>query len=564
MVGGGVPLPASLRAHFEARFGSSFSQVRLHTGGRAIAAARQLDAAAYALGHNIAFNDGFYAPHTGHGLRLLAHELVHVLQAEGLPPGKAGEREPLPAIASLEREAESAADAVGTGHTRVRQRMSQRIPLCHPVYISSHGDQGYLDGAAKFYKSWGYSPVHTGVKSVEAVLDDLSKQNSIDKVTLVSHARSDLLFMQFIDGGPEGVQKSDWSVDTIGALVNLERHNVDTLTVDQVIDYVKRADPKVLLPLGPLTDPFVRQFLWWSIEIDMADRAGYAAATSIEMKAIATSHAGIFRKRLHSSQGTGSPGVSDAALSAVETAVHAQAQRWAWKAPAVNEQQGLKQRLKDSPSAEVLRITDKPDFFMNLALVRQMVTNKSWIEIQGCTAGKDKGYLTAVQGFFGGTTTHPIVTAPDWYQVFGHYGFTAIDEGEARAQWKSKEVKDALALWAPIITNKQFRGKPTFDDFLAYLKKGHALPLSNPRATGGSRVLMLKTQATGAFVEWLSKHAYQIASEVDIRKTFFAGNDLAANVKGTQVDWLQDALSWPKAVAFKPSREYAKHIIRAP
>jgi hypothetical protein len=58
------------------------SHVRVHTDDRAAAAARAVNAHAFTVGHDVVFGKGEYAPNTGHGARLLAHELTHVVQQE--------------------------------------------------------------------------------------------------------------------------------------------------------------------------------------------------------------------------------------------------------------------------------------------------------------------------------------------------------------------------------------------------------------------------------------------------------------------------------------------------
>ena len=62
------------------RFGHDFSRVRVHTGRAAEQSARDVNAHAYTVGHNIAFGAGRFAPGTYEGRRLLAHELTHVVQ----------------------------------------------------------------------------------------------------------------------------------------------------------------------------------------------------------------------------------------------------------------------------------------------------------------------------------------------------------------------------------------------------------------------------------------------------------------------------------------------------
>jgi len=78
----GQPLDPVTRAFMEPRFGHDFSQVRVHTDAKAAESALAVEALAYTVGRNIAFSYGQYAPGTSHGLRLLAHELAHVVQQD--------------------------------------------------------------------------------------------------------------------------------------------------------------------------------------------------------------------------------------------------------------------------------------------------------------------------------------------------------------------------------------------------------------------------------------------------------------------------------------------------
>jgi hypothetical protein len=80
LTGGGTSLAPELRAYFEPRFGRDFSAVRVHTGADTGEAARMIGARAYTYGNDIAFAPDAYAPTTGAGIRLLAHELAHVVQ----------------------------------------------------------------------------------------------------------------------------------------------------------------------------------------------------------------------------------------------------------------------------------------------------------------------------------------------------------------------------------------------------------------------------------------------------------------------------------------------------
>jgi hypothetical protein len=81
--GRGQPLPESVRAFFEPRFGHDFGEVRVHTDGQAADSARSINAHAYTSGRDIVFGAGQYAPETPAGKHLLAHELTHVVQQSG-------------------------------------------------------------------------------------------------------------------------------------------------------------------------------------------------------------------------------------------------------------------------------------------------------------------------------------------------------------------------------------------------------------------------------------------------------------------------------------------------
>jgi Domain of unknown function (DUF4157)/Lysine-specific metallo-endopeptidase len=76
----GRPLDAATRDFFEPRFAYDFSHVRVHTDERAHQSTLAVNAQAYTSGRDIVFRAGEYQPHTPAGVRLLAHELTHVVQ----------------------------------------------------------------------------------------------------------------------------------------------------------------------------------------------------------------------------------------------------------------------------------------------------------------------------------------------------------------------------------------------------------------------------------------------------------------------------------------------------
>ena len=86
--GVGRPLDPDARLFMEQRIGHDFSHVRIHTDPQAISSARQLRAHAYTVGSDIYFNANRYNPSNAEGLKLLAHELTHVVQQTGHHPAK--------------------------------------------------------------------------------------------------------------------------------------------------------------------------------------------------------------------------------------------------------------------------------------------------------------------------------------------------------------------------------------------------------------------------------------------------------------------------------------------
>jgi hypothetical protein len=79
----GQPLDGAPRAFFESRLGHDFSHVRIHDDGEAHRQSRALGARAFTTGHDIAFGAGRPDCRDRNGRRLLAHELVHVMQQAG-------------------------------------------------------------------------------------------------------------------------------------------------------------------------------------------------------------------------------------------------------------------------------------------------------------------------------------------------------------------------------------------------------------------------------------------------------------------------------------------------
>lgn len=82
---GGKPLEQAGRALMEQRLGYDFGRVRVHTDSFAARACGGIGAQALTAGSNIFFGPGRYRPDTNRGMRLMAHELSHVVQQQSAP-----------------------------------------------------------------------------------------------------------------------------------------------------------------------------------------------------------------------------------------------------------------------------------------------------------------------------------------------------------------------------------------------------------------------------------------------------------------------------------------------
>ncbi|RNG19600.1 eCIS core domain-containing protein [Streptomyces botrytidirepellens] len=128
--GAGQPLDASVRRELEEQLGHDFSRVRLHTDRDAGHLTEMLGADAVAVGQDIFFREGTYAPGTAEGQRLLAHELLHTVQNPyGSGPLAAGRD--LGAVSLPQEAAEQEAES--TARRLMRQEATAEDP--RPVEV---------------------------------------------------------------------------------------------------------------------------------------------------------------------------------------------------------------------------------------------------------------------------------------------------------------------------------------------------------------------------------------------------------------------------------------------
>lgn len=82
--GGGVAIADNIREPMEQAFGADFSGVKVHTDGQSDHLNRSIQARAFTTGQDVFFRQGEYNPGSRGGQELLAHELTHVVQQNGV------------------------------------------------------------------------------------------------------------------------------------------------------------------------------------------------------------------------------------------------------------------------------------------------------------------------------------------------------------------------------------------------------------------------------------------------------------------------------------------------
>ena len=117
LAGKGNALPKPMQQFFGQRMRYDFGQVKVHTDKEAAASAKGFSAKAYTIGNHVVFGEGQFNNETIEGKKLIAHELVHVMQQEN------GETEK-----RVNRKDDSTAEA-------------QRQVLLPPIYLQVEGSK---------------------------------------------------------------------------------------------------------------------------------------------------------------------------------------------------------------------------------------------------------------------------------------------------------------------------------------------------------------------------------------------------------------------------------------
>lgn len=470
--GGSQPIEPTLRTELGRRFGYDFGAVRLHADTRAARSAAALGAQAYSVGRHIVFGAGQLRPDTADGLRLLAHELAHVVQSGSAAYRHDAELALSPRDADSETEAHAVADLVAADRP-VAVRAStgaddvQRLHRAeHGTYVSTlsnTGDRAYLDAGQRYYETWGHKNVKR-VATMSAMLDDLdTAKGTIDSFRIVSHGSSSGLEIgllpeignDYFNADPVGGQaayttesrfrKDFTDMEILAASKFKEIYDAlwkDTTTNALLVKIGGTASlPAVQSNLGIMMRAMAEARFIADVELDTGGKPNFGNAAILN--SFISQRRSRYAKALVAALPTAQQPDATKAIAALAkalptvmaaegivfgtiTATEAKDFADAFMEDPAKPGSGMKKSLSKS----IEEGSDGP-FLRKLKSVRSKVSTSTHIEIRGCNVGSQATTLDGIRGFFGSPGALPSISAPDLYQFFFQLNVQSYSAGQS-------------------------------------------------------------------------------------------------------------------------------------
>lgn len=222
----GAPLDPATRAFMESRFGQDFSHVHVHADAKAAESARAVNALAYTVASDVVFGAGRYSPGIACGQKLLAHELMHVVQ-QGSHNPIPGQVKMGPAGDEFERKANEAATSI------------LDVSLTAPPVQTGHAIQQAGEGTTQFTRLQrtigdGHdlqSPRFAGDQVLEACFDNQRHLHIGDRGTAVAKVQQALIDADFPlpEFGADGIfgPETKTAIENFQIASGLTDRNVD-------------------------------------------------------------------------------------------------------------------------------------------------------------------------------------------------------------------------------------------------------------------------------------------------------------------------------------------------
>lgn len=428
----GRPLDSVTRRLMESHFARDFGRVRIHTDDSAIEGARSLNAHAFTLGEHMGFASNEYQPHTTRGQHLIAHELAHTIQ---------------------------------------QKDHHNHSPQCAEfgTYVSTKGDQSYLDAGASYYKEWGFPNVKR-VSSVKDVLDDLDRaRGTIDRFRIVSHGRSEGIELGGVPGlstlPTEGWDRKDWFTKKGAEFSTEERFrkhftesSYQTLVSEAFFQRIigdLRKDKTMLpiltrlgadqntpsgdSPLGIVLRALVDRLYLGKVQLDTGGAPTFT-------------NRGVLDQFINGRISTFRPIAVHAVVAAQQPDVEKAIGEFSGTLSASFDATGL--HFNDVTADEAKTLADtylEPgassaklstdiattlgeakegggSFLKKLQSVKGKIGAGTHIEVRGCSVGEDTGTLDQFREFFGEAGKLPSISAPDLFQYFFQLNFSTFTQ----------------------------------------------------------------------------------------------------------------------------------------
>jgi peptidoglycan hydrolase-like protein with peptidoglycan-binding domain len=229
----------------EPRFGHDFSAVQVHADARAARSAAAVNALAYTVGRDVVFGAGQYAPGSGAGQRLLAHELAHVVQQSASSAARQdGLQEKLEVGAgadAYEREADRVAEQV------LRGKSAAGTPARLAPRVQRTLDDGHDLTARRFAR----------VRVLEAVFDNEMVLQNGSSGTAVRLIQESLLAQGYDlpNFGADGIFGDETETAVRQFQIDAGAVALDGIIGPNTMQLLDMHDPGTTRPTGPAATP---------------------------------------------------------------------------------------------------------------------------------------------------------------------------------------------------------------------------------------------------------------------------------------------------------------------
>lgn len=442
----GQPLDGDTRGFMESRLGHDFSRVRIHTSATAAESASAVNARAYAFGPHIVFGPGQAEFGTRRGQWLLAHELAHVAQARAVASPAS-----IPAVEADARQA--ATVALRGGRADLQQQHDGRRIHCFGepenvpdlTFISTQGEQGFLNSAVAYHQAWGLAPAR--INSVEHLLQRLAGATSrLGRIRIVMHAAEIGVYSSLFTNEPRLSLDADRLEAYATSDVTGLAHDVGTWlnltpsTTTAILTHLRTNHAGMLTPFGIETsgEPAGTLATMFQRATEMqaltqSRTATNAAQADPIISGLRTILADL-RQRLQTEAGITAPDAQ-----ALENAIRAAGLTFT----------GITFNADQSRQVAEANRAIAGGFRDTLNAARQRFDADSWIDVRGCNVGDNPDYLRSLSHFFGRPGAQPHVSGPDWFQVFPTLGSqTLANDAAVNAQAGNDHVQTALGRWS--------------------------------------------------------------------------------------------------------------------